>query len=94
MVMKLYCIIYESLKVLAIAGQLAQGVTLERVFDNIRDKIGDQFQRIHLLTRKDINNIERTYGVKGIQRHLQVCIFGMKLHDDNPVILYKHQGKL
>ena len=60
------------------AGQLAQGVTFERVLDNIRDKIGQQFQRIHLLTQKDINNNERTYGVKGIQSHLQVCIFGLK----------------
>ena len=84
---------------LAIAGQLAQGVTFQHVLDNIRDKLGEQFERIHLLTRKDITNIERTYGLKGIQRHkddatsVHLWVEEMKACDVNPVILYKAQGE-
>ena len=83
---------------LAIAGQLAHGVTFEHILDNIRGNVGEQFQRIHLLTTKDITNIERTYGLKGIQRHkddatsVHLWIEEMKHDDDNPVILYKPQG--
>ena len=45
----------------AIAAQVAQGVNFQRILDNIRDNLGRDFKRIHLLTRKDITNIERTY---------------------------------
>ena len=54
---------------LAIAGKLANGVDFQHILDNIRDKLGKSYQRIHLLTRKDIINIERTYCYTGNQRH-------------------------
>ena len=38
----------------AIAGQLAEGVHFQHILDNIRDSLGTEFKRIHLLTRKDI----------------------------------------
>lgn len=54
---------------IAIAGQLAQGVDFQHILDNIRDSIGKEFNRIHLLTRKDITNIEKAYGLRVAQRH-------------------------
>lgn len=54
----------------AIAGQLARGVDFQHILDNIRDTLGGRFQRIHLLTRKDITNIEKGYGLKVAQRHI------------------------
>ena len=39
---------------LAIAGKLANGVDFQHILDNIRDKLRKPYQRIHLLTRKDI----------------------------------------
>ena len=54
---------------LAIAGRIAQGVDFQHILDNIRDSLGQQFHRIHLLTRKDVTNMERSYGLKGAQRH-------------------------
>ena len=84
---------------LAIAGQLAQGVDVQYILDKIRDNLGEQFHRIHLLTRKDITNIERTYGLKGTQRHsddatsVKIWVEEMKSSDSNPVILYKAQGE-
>ena len=80
---------------MAIAGQLAQGVEFQYI---IRDNVGKEFPRIHLLTRKDIANIERTYGLKGMQRHrdnatsVDIWVEEMKHRDINPVILYKQQG--
>ena len=83
----------------AIAAQLAQGVDFQHILDNIRDNIGEQFRRIHLLTRKDIVNIERTYNLRGAQRHsddatsVHLWVEEMKTHTDNPVLLYKRQGE-
>ena len=84
---------------LAIARQLAQGVNIQHILDNIRDNLGTQFHRIHLLTRKDIYNIEKIYGLKVAQRHkddatsVKLWVEEMRSSDGNPVILYKHQGE-
>ena len=42
----------------ALAGQIAQGVTFEHILDQIRDSVCQRFERVHLLTRKDLSNIE------------------------------------
>ena len=84
---------------LTIAGQLAQGITFERILDNIRDNVGSKFERIHLTTRKDISNIERSYGLRGIERHkddatsVTLWVEEMKKRADEPVLLYKAQGR-
>ena len=83
---------------LAIAGQLAQGVDFQHILDKIRDKLGKEFQQIHLVTKKDTANIERTYSLKGAQKHrddatsVSIWVEEMKSSDSNPVILYKPQG--
>ena len=51
---------------LSIANQLTIGVAFDRILDDIRDNVGSKFDRIHLLTRKDIRNIEKAYDIKGI----------------------------
>lgn len=84
---------------LTIAGQLAQGITFERILDHIRDNVGSKFERIHLTTRKDISNIERSYGSRGIERHkddatsVSLWVEEMKKRADEPVLLYKAQGQ-
>ena len=85
---------------LAIAGQLASGVEFQHILDNIRDSLGAACQRIHLLTRKDIANIQRTYCLRGIERHkddatsVHLWVESMKVQKDNPVLLYKPQGQV
>ena len=85
---------------MAIAAQLACGVNFQHILETIRDNLGKQFHRVHLLTRKDINNNERTYGLKGAQRHrddatsVHIWVEEMRSSDCNPVILYKPQGTL
>ena len=54
---------------MAVASQLAQCVEVQHILDRIRNNLGDKFQRIHLLTRKDINNIDKIYGLKGPEKH-------------------------
>ena len=84
---------------LSIAGQLSQGVTFERISDNVRDNVGSKFERIHLTTRKDISNIERSYGLRGIERHkddatsVSVWVQEMNKGADKPFLLYKPQGQ-
>jgi len=54
---------------LAIAAQIADGVNFEHILDEIRDKIGNSYQRIHILTRKDVTNIKMTFCLSGNKRH-------------------------
>ena len=54
---------------LQIAGKLAQGVTLDKILDDVRSSVSDNFKRVHLLQRKDIHNIERVFKLDGGQRH-------------------------
>ena len=49
----------------AIASQLAQGITPQHALDRIRDSVYEKFERIHLLTKKDIRNVERSFGLCG-----------------------------
>ena len=84
---------------MAVASQLAQDVEVQHILDRIRDNLGDKFQRIHLLTRKDINNIDKMYGLKGPEKHkdddlsVHMWVEEMKsMNDRSPVILYKPQG--
>lgn len=83
-----------------ICGQLAQGVTFERILDDIRDNVGTRFDRIHLVTRKDIANIEKAYGLKGVEKHpIDAVSVGAWIEElktkgeDNPVLLVKSQGQ-
>lgn len=84
---------------LAIAGKLSQGVDIQHILDNIRDKLGTSYTRIHLLTRKDVTNIEKTYCLKGIQRHqddatsIHMWVEEMNNQENSPVLLYKPQGQ-
>jgi len=43
---------------------LQQGVSPLNILDQVRDNIGSDFNRIHLLERKDISNISKAYGIK------------------------------
>ncbi len=54
---------------LKIAGQIAQGIGFGKILDDVRDHVGTRFSRVHLLTRKDISNIEKAFGLKGTEKH-------------------------
>lgn len=83
----------------AIASQLAQGITPQHVLDKIRDSVHNKFERIHLITKKDIRNVERSFGWCGSERHrddvtsVSLWVEEMKQSDSNPVLMYKAQGE-
>lgn len=52
----------------AIAGRLQQGVSSTRVIGDVRDNI-TELGRLHLITKQDIRNIEREFGLQLIERH-------------------------
>ena len=52
-----------------ITSKLSQGVTFERILDDIRESIGDTVKMIHLTTRKDIQNIDRSFGLREAKKH-------------------------
>ncbi len=83
-----------------VAGKLTQGVEVDRILDDVRDNIGGRLERIHLITRKDIANIERAYGLRGHRRHdddatsVRLWVDEMESKGDKtPVLVYKEQGK-
>ena len=57
-----------------IAAKLSQGVTFDRILDDIREGIGGTIRRIHLTTRKDIQNIERAFGLRVAKKHNNKCV--------------------
>ena len=84
----------------SIAGKLAQRVKVEHILDDIRGNLGERLERIHLITRKDIANIERAYGLRRHRRHdddatsVRLWVDEMDSKGDkNPVLVYKEQGK-
>ena len=62
--------------------------------DDIRDYVGDD-----VTTRKDIHNIEKSFGLRKAERHkddamsVDVWVQEMVNSDTNPVLLYKPQGR-
>ena len=84
----------------AIAGKLFQGVPSQHILDTIRSEVGSKFDRIHLTTRKDITNIERSFGLHGNKRHdddatsVMLWVEEMrKTGTKSPVLVYKRQGE-
>ena len=85
----------------AIAGQLMQGVSLQHILDTIRNSVGSKFDRIHLLTKKDLNNIEKAFGIRSVQRHqddatsVHLIVKEMEQTSTyNPILLYKPQSEV
>ena len=84
----------------AIAGQLLQKIPYDEILDKVRSTVNDTIDRIHLLSRKDILNIEAAYAIEGnVQRNsndklsVELWVREMMAKEDNPVIYYKQQGE-
>ena len=83
---------------LKIAAKLQQGVSLERILDDVRDNIHSEVTREHLVVRQDVHNIKSQYNIEGVMRHandlssVSAWVEEMKSLNYNPVLLYKIQG--
>ncbi|XP_011408853.1 PREDICTED: uncharacterized protein LOC105315802 [Amphimedon queenslandica] len=53
----------------AVAAKLAEGVTIERILDDIRDSVTGTIEREHLMNRQDVHNIEYKLNLQSIKKH-------------------------
>ena len=93
-----YLQVPEQLK-LNIAAKLHQGISIDRVMDDVRANVYGDCSREHIITKQDIRNVLREFNILGIERHsndyqsVEVWITEMRLQDHNPVLYFKQQGK-
>ena len=83
-----------------IATKLSEGVTIDRILNDVCDNVSTDFKRSHILTKRDIHNIEKAFSLKGLERHtdnatsVALLVEELKQNDkESPVLLYKQQGK-
>ena len=86
---------------LMIASKLKKGITNQRIIDDIRHcSENSQTNREHLISHKDINNIQKQFNIEGIRKHpndlisVSSVVEEMDVLDYNPVLLFKQQGEL
>lgn len=93
--------ISETVKLDA-ASKLMQGVSIEKILDDIRDNGMNVYraERDLMLNRQDLRNIVNQYNIHGIERHcndhLSVVAWIAELETSpsyNPVLLFKQQGE-
>ncbi|CAN7982318.1 unnamed protein product [Ixodes hexagonus] len=83
----------------AIAGKLAQGVTIKAIMKEIRGSISGPLRPVHLLERPQIHNIKRQFNITYNERrhqddHTNVGIWAQAMmnQENSLVKLFKHQG--
>ena len=81
-----------------ISAKLSQGVTREKILDDIRDEGGYDCRRIHLLDKKDLSNIKKSY-IESTSRHdndqqsVLAWIEEWQSAEYNPILHYNLQGQ-
>ena len=74
-----------------IAAKLQQGISNERIIDDIRNSCNDEgIKRHHLLEKKDLRNISSCFGIEGARI---TWITEREQSESNPVLFYKLQGQ-
>ena len=48
----------------AIAAQLQNGISIDKIMDNIHNKVHSTIKREQLVTRMDVQNIKRQYNIR------------------------------
>lgn len=82
-----------------IAAKMRQGVSPDKILDEIRDGVTSNVCRHQLTTRRDLANIERACGLRDVQQHANsqqsvlAWIQEWKQAEENPILYYKLQGQ-
>ena len=86
--------IFESIR------WVPQGVSADKILDDIHQSMPQSLQRHHILAKKDIHNIQQAYGLKNVQRHAndQQSVLAWieewrSNPETNPVLFHKMQGE-
>lgn len=81
-----------------IAAKLHLGITPEKILDDIRDNVGSTMERIHLVEKKDISDLAKSFDVATVQRHehdhasVAAWISEWESKEHSPLLFYKLQG--
>ena len=81
-----------------IASKLQQGVSKEKILGDIRNNVGTEFLRDHIIDKQVMINIQRAYGLEEVQRHANdqtsvlAWIQEWQNSTSNLVVWYKLQG--
>ncbi len=86
---------------LKVAHQLSEGISLNKVLDKIKETLTswEDRERVHLLTKKDLSNIENSYQLRDDRRHkddtvsVRILLQELSTTDQNPILLYKPQAQ-
>jgi hypothetical protein len=83
-----------------IALKIREGISRDRVLDEIRESVADDLHRQHLVDKKDLCNISTAYGLDNIRRHgndQQSVLAWIKEWEENeetnPILFHKLQGE-
>ena len=86
-------------KCLEIAKKLSDGVAIDRILDDVRDNVCVDEKRSHIITKRDILNIEGAFSLRSVERHsddattVAMLVEELKQSDtESPVLFYKQQG--
>ncbi len=78
-----------------IASDLIKGISFDKILDGVRVSIGSSLDRSHLVTKKDLYNIEKSYNIRKIERHkddamsVHLSVQEYIVERNNPILLYK-----
>ena len=81
-----------------IAAKLQQGVSKEKILDNMQNNVGTEFLHDHIIDKQDVINIQCAYGLEEVQRHAddQTSVLAWipewQNSTSNPVVWYKLEG--
>lgn len=84
-----------------IAAKLQQGVSKEKILEDIRESVSANFHRQHLVDRQDIVNVEKAFGLRKVQRHTNdqqstlawISEWEESKECESPVLCFKLQGE-
>lgn len=84
-----------------IAAKIQQGVSRERILDDIRQSVSATFHRQHLVDRQDLAKVERAFALQNVQRHNNdhqsvlswIGEWKSEMGDESPVLFCKFQGE-
>ena len=82
-----------------IAAKIQQGISREKILADIRGDIISLQSKLHLIDKKDISNIKRSFNLNKAQRHpndqdsVAAWIWEWEGQPYNPVLFHKLQGQ-
>lgn len=77
-----------------IAEKIASNLPFDKILDEIRETItGDNVERLHLLTKKDLHNIRKCSLRNEIDQTDEDWVSKFQMNENSSILVYKPQGK-